>query len=103
RVGKKLGFRLREIGVSDVEIDLHEELSQPIHYRRKVLPLVDSVKHANVRVFSPLAADHRFPLSLVLSSLGPPPSPLSSPIVPWPSPFHLSGLSPTPSSPLFNC
>ncbi|KAL6970761.1 hypothetical protein U1Q18_030452 [Sarracenia purpurea var. burkii] len=51
RVGEKLGFRLREIGVSDVDIDLHEELSRPIHYRRMALPLIDSVKRAGVRVF----------------------------------------------------
>ncbi|KAK6914567.1 hypothetical protein RJ641_021888 [Dillenia turbinata] len=50
RVGEKLGFRLREIGVSKVEIDLHEELSRPIHHRRLVLPLFDSVKRAGIGV-----------------------------------------------------
>ncbi|KAF8393885.1 hypothetical protein HHK36_020083 [Tetracentron sinense] len=50
RVGEKLGFRLKEIGVSDVEIDLHEELARPIHYRKMVIPLFDSVKRAGVGV-----------------------------------------------------
>ncbi|KAJ4954537.1 hypothetical protein NE237_011320 [Protea cynaroides] len=50
RVGEKLAFRLKEIGVSDVEIDLHEELSRPVHYRRMVMPLFDSVKRTGVCV-----------------------------------------------------
>ncbi|XP_042498965.1 uncharacterized protein LOC122077182 [Macadamia integrifolia] len=50
RVGEKLGFRLKEIGVSDVEIDLHEELSRPVHYRRMVMHLFDSVKRTGVGV-----------------------------------------------------
>ncbi|OVA09317.1 hypothetical protein BVC80_897g22 [Macleaya cordata] len=48
RVGEKLGFRLKEIGVSDVQIDLHEELSRPIHHRKMVFPFFDSVKHTGV-------------------------------------------------------
>ncbi|KAA8527290.1 hypothetical protein F0562_034613 [Nyssa sinensis] len=50
RVGEKLGFRLKEIGVSDVEIDLHEELLRPIHHRKMVISLFDSVKRAGVGV-----------------------------------------------------
>ncbi|CAM8889457.1 unnamed protein product [Rhodiola kirilowii] len=50
RVGEKLGFRLKEIGVSDVEIDLVEELARPIHHRKLVGPLFDSVKRAGVAV-----------------------------------------------------
>lgn len=50
RVGEKLGFRLREIGVTGVEIDVPEEQSRPVHYRMMVLPLFDSVKRAGVEV-----------------------------------------------------
>ncbi|XP_021662668.2 uncharacterized protein LOC110651598 [Hevea brasiliensis] len=50
RVGEKLGFRLKEIGVTSINIDLDEELSRPIHYRKRVLPLFDSVKRLGVAV-----------------------------------------------------
>lgn len=50
RVGEKLGFRLREIGVSNVDIDLNQELSRPAYHRLMVLPLFDSVKRAGVSV-----------------------------------------------------
>ncbi|KAJ9189205.1 hypothetical protein P3X46_000529 [Hevea brasiliensis] len=50
RVGEKLGFRLKEIGVTSINIDLDEELSRPIHYRKRVLPLFDSVKRVGVAV-----------------------------------------------------
>ncbi|KAH7833467.1 hypothetical protein Vadar_006636 [Vaccinium darrowii] len=50
RVGEKLGFRLTEIGISDVEINFNEEMSRPVHHRRMVGPLVDSVKRAGVTV-----------------------------------------------------
>ncbi|PKI73806.1 hypothetical protein CRG98_005790 [Punica granatum] len=50
RVGEKLGFRLREIGVTGVGIDLAEELSRPIRHRQMVLPLFDSVRRAGVDV-----------------------------------------------------
>ncbi|KAI9081774.1 hypothetical protein K1719_036036 [Acacia pycnantha] len=50
RVGEKLGFRLREIGVNAVEIDVLEEQSRPIHYRMMVLTLFDSVKRVGVEV-----------------------------------------------------
>ncbi|XP_028780443.1 uncharacterized protein LOC114736739 [Neltuma alba] len=50
RVGEKLGFRLKEIGVNAVEIDVLEEQSRPVHYRMMVLPLFDSVKRAGVEV-----------------------------------------------------
>ncbi|XP_022929860.1 uncharacterized protein LOC111436340 [Cucurbita moschata] len=50
RVGEKLGHRLKEIGVSDVRIDLAEELSRPVSYRNRVLPLFDSVRRSGVAV-----------------------------------------------------
>ncbi|KAL9343049.1 hypothetical protein Peur_063480 [Populus x canadensis] len=50
RVGEKLGFRLKGIGVSNIYIDLNEELSRPIHYRKRVLPLFDSVKRVGIVV-----------------------------------------------------
>lgn len=50
RVGEKLGFRLREIGVTGVQIDVREEQSRPVHHRMMVLPLFDSVKRAGVVV-----------------------------------------------------
>ncbi|KMT15720.1 hypothetical protein BVRB_3g057010 [Beta vulgaris subsp. vulgaris] len=50
RVGEKLGFRLKEIGVSDVEINISEELSRPHHHRRLVIPLFDSVKRTGISV-----------------------------------------------------
>ncbi|XP_021742465.1 uncharacterized protein LOC110708600 [Chenopodium quinoa] len=50
RVGEKLGFRLKDIGVSFVEIDIHEELSRPHHHRKLVIPLFDSVKKTGVSV-----------------------------------------------------
>lgn len=50
RVGEKLAFRLREIGVTDVQIDLHEELSRPVHQRIMVSPLFHSVRRAGVAV-----------------------------------------------------
>ena len=50
RVGKKPGFRLREIGITGVQIDVCEEQSRPVHHRMMVLPLFDSVKRAGVEV-----------------------------------------------------
>jgi hypothetical protein len=50
RVGEKLGFRLKEIGVNNIYIDLNEELSRPIHYRKRVLPLFVSVKRVGIEV-----------------------------------------------------
>ncbi|KAK9087989.1 hypothetical protein Syun_030383 [Stephania yunnanensis] len=50
RVGEKLGFRLRDVGVSDVEIDVNEELNRPVRYRKMVLPLFDSVKRVGISV-----------------------------------------------------
>lgn len=50
RVGEKLGFRLKEIGVCDIQIDLHEELSRPIHHRKMIIPLFDSIKRAGIVV-----------------------------------------------------
>ncbi|PON88685.1 Ribosomal L18p/L5e family protein [Trema orientale] len=50
RVGEKLGFRLREIGVTAVQIDLREELSRPAQHRIKLSSLFDSVRRAGVAV-----------------------------------------------------
>ncbi|KAF1886902.1 hypothetical protein Lal_00046140 [Lupinus albus] len=50
RVGEKLGLRLREIGVTDVHIDLREERSRPVQYRMMVSPLFYSMKRAGVEV-----------------------------------------------------
>ncbi|WCJ29035.1 Ribosomal L18p/L5e family protein [Euphorbia peplus] len=50
RVGEKLGFRLKDIGITSINIDLQEELSRPIHYRKRVLPLLDSVQRVGVAV-----------------------------------------------------
>ncbi|KAL2942200.1 hypothetical protein RDABS01_030550, partial [Bienertia sinuspersici] len=50
RVGEKLGFRLKEIGVSDVQININEELSRPHHHRKLVIPLFDSVKKIGISV-----------------------------------------------------
>lgn len=51
RVGEKLGFRLKDIGVNTIVIDINEELSRPIHQRKMVLPLFDSVRRAGVQVY----------------------------------------------------
>ncbi|QCE09125.1 uncharacterized protein LOC114185760 [Vigna unguiculata] len=50
RVGEKLGFRLREIGITTVQIDPSEEQSRPPHYRAMVSPLFHSIKNAGVHV-----------------------------------------------------
>ncbi|KAG2403853.1 uncharacterized protein HKW66_Vig0107730 [Vigna angularis] len=50
RVGEKLGFRFREIGVTTVQIDPSEEQSRPPHYRVMVSPLFHSIKNAGVHV-----------------------------------------------------
>ncbi|XP_071692269.1 uncharacterized protein [Rutidosis leptorrhynchoides] len=50
RIGEKLGFRLNDIGISHVEIDVTEELSRPIQYRKMVLPFLISVKRAGINV-----------------------------------------------------
>ncbi|CAH9131452.1 unnamed protein product [Cuscuta epithymum] len=48
RVGEKLGHRLNEAGVLQVEIDHREELARPIHHRKMVSPLFDAVKRAGI-------------------------------------------------------
>ncbi|GAU21934.1 hypothetical protein TSUD_110740 [Trifolium subterraneum] len=50
RIGEKLGLRLREIGITGVQIDANEELSRPLHYRTMVSPLFRSVQRAGVHV-----------------------------------------------------
>ncbi|KFK37168.1 hypothetical protein AALP_AA4G222500 [Arabis alpina] len=50
RVGEKLGLRLRELGVDTVSIDADEEISRPMHHRKRVLPLFDSVRRTGIRV-----------------------------------------------------
>ncbi|KAF5733877.1 hypothetical protein HS088_TW16G00335 [Tripterygium wilfordii] len=50
RVGEKLAFRLREIGIPGVHIDADEEILRPVHYRKKALPFFDSVRRAGVEI-----------------------------------------------------
>ncbi|PHU08408.1 hypothetical protein BC332_20268 [Capsicum chinense] len=50
RVGEKLGDRLNEVGVCKVEIDVEEEINRPVHYRKMVKPLFDSVKFKGITV-----------------------------------------------------
>ncbi|KAL3507221.1 hypothetical protein ACH5RR_032603 [Cinchona calisaya] len=50
RIGEKLGFRLKEIGVYSVEIDLKEELSRPIHQQKLVGPIFQNVKQAGINI-----------------------------------------------------
>ncbi|XP_022761674.1 uncharacterized protein LOC111307760 [Durio zibethinus] len=50
RVGEKLGFRLKEIGVSNISIDVNEEISIPIHRRRLLTPLFDSLRRVGVEI-----------------------------------------------------
>ena len=50
RVGDKLAFRLHDIRVSAVSIDLQEELSRPLHLHQLVLLLFDFVRHVGVLV-----------------------------------------------------
>ncbi|XVF37734.1 hypothetical protein REPUB_Repub20aG0035300 [Reevesia pubescens] len=38
RVGEKLGFRLKDVGVSNITINVSEEISRPIHCRRLITP-----------------------------------------------------------------
>ncbi|KAF9615144.1 hypothetical protein IFM89_022102 [Coptis chinensis] len=50
RVGEKLGFRLKEIGVLNVQVDVNEELVRPLYQRKMIVPFLDSVKRAGVCV-----------------------------------------------------
>ncbi|KAJ0766060.1 putative ribosomal protein L18 [Helianthus annuus] len=50
RIGEKLGFRLSDIGISHVEIDIPEQPPLPIHHRKMIAPLLDSVKRVGIRV-----------------------------------------------------
>ncbi|XP_015083770.1 uncharacterized protein LOC107027110 [Solanum pennellii] len=50
RVGDKLGDRLSEVGIHNVEIDVQEELNRPVHYRQMVAPLFESVKRKGIAV-----------------------------------------------------
>ncbi|KAF5189817.1 Ribosomal L18p/L5e family protein [Thalictrum thalictroides] len=46
KVGEKLGSRLKEIGVFDIQIDLNEELSRPLFRKKMIISLLDSVKQS---------------------------------------------------------
>ncbi|KAH1145283.1 hypothetical protein AAZX31_15G029800 [Glycine max] len=48
RVGEKLEFRLREIGVTNVQFDPHEKQSRPVHYRVMLSSLFHSIKNTGV-------------------------------------------------------
>nr|XP_043638744.1 uncharacterized protein LOC122609869 [Erigeron canadensis] len=50
RIGEKLGGRLNEKGISEIEIDVIQELSRPLHYRKLVVPFLLSVKRAGICV-----------------------------------------------------
>ncbi|KAL1535797.1 hypothetical protein AAHA92_28533 [Salvia divinorum] len=50
RIGDKIGIRLQEKGVSSVGIDVGEELSRPIHYRRLLGPFFESVTRTGITV-----------------------------------------------------
>ncbi|CAA3019109.1 uncharacterized protein LOC111383380 [Olea europaea var. sylvestris] len=50
RIGEKIAFRLREIGVSSLQIDVQEELSRPIHHRKMVGPLFESIKRSGITI-----------------------------------------------------
>ncbi|KAL2234106.1 uncharacterized protein LOC105179903 [Sesamum indicum] len=50
RIGDKIAVRLRETGVSSVRIDVQEELSRPLHYRKMVGPFFDSVKRSGITI-----------------------------------------------------
>lgn len=50
RIGDKIGIRLRETGVSTVGIDLQEELSRPIYYRKMLGPFFESVKRTGITI-----------------------------------------------------
>ncbi|XP_009792532.1 uncharacterized protein LOC107781931 [Nicotiana tabacum] len=50
RVGEKLGDRLNEVKVYNVEIDVEEEVNRPVHYRKMVAPLFESVKGKGIAV-----------------------------------------------------
>ncbi|KAI3992401.1 hypothetical protein MKX01_030287 [Papaver californicum] len=51
RVGEKIGLQLNELGICDVQIDLHEELPRPVHHKKMVMSLFDSVKLTGVCVY----------------------------------------------------
>lgn len=50
RVGENLGFRLNEIGVTYVAIDVAEEMARPLHFRKLVFPFFESVQRAGISV-----------------------------------------------------
>ncbi|XP_051124200.1 uncharacterized protein LOC127246715 [Andrographis paniculata] len=50
KIGDKLAIRLREVGVSSVRIDVQEELSRPIYYRKMLTPFYDSVKRIGITI-----------------------------------------------------
>ncbi|KZV49074.1 hypothetical protein F511_11025 [Dorcoceras hygrometricum] len=50
RIGEKMATRLKEVGVSSVQIDAQEEWSRPIHYRKMVRPFFERVKSGGVAV-----------------------------------------------------
>ncbi|KAK8519566.1 hypothetical protein V6N13_133463 [Hibiscus sabdariffa] len=50
RVGEKLGFRLKEIGIQNIAIDVDEEISRPMDRRRLVLPVFDSLRRVGVEI-----------------------------------------------------
>ncbi|XP_027166799.1 uncharacterized protein LOC113766837 [Coffea eugenioides] len=50
RIGEKLGLRLKELGVLNVEIDFNEELLRPVHQQKLVRPIFQNVKRAGINI-----------------------------------------------------
>ncbi|KAL8256249.1 hypothetical protein R6Q59_031316 [Mikania micrantha] len=50
RVGEKLGFRLNDISISHVEIDVPDQHSLPIHHRKMIISFLHSVKRVGISV-----------------------------------------------------
>ncbi|KAL7120929.1 hypothetical protein ACP275_02G152000 [Erythranthe tilingii] len=51
RIGDKIAIRLAEIGVSAVRIDVGEEMSRAVHYRKMLGPFFSSVKRTGIQVY----------------------------------------------------
>ncbi|KAG6418627.1 hypothetical protein SASPL_120831 [Salvia splendens] len=52
RIGDKIGTRLQEKGMSSVVIDVGEELSRPIHYRRLLGPFFELIGEIVLSVYT---------------------------------------------------
>ncbi|GJU48761.1 ribosomal L18p/L5e family protein [Tanacetum coccineum] len=50
RIGEKLGARLNDVGVIDVEIDVDVEMARLESYRKRLGPFLRAVQETGVRV-----------------------------------------------------